>query len=102
MMQIGEVLGGKSYRKFVIEPHAGNMIDIGANIGIVSLDWTTRIANVHVHAYEPNPETFAVLLKNVEANRLSHRITLHCEAVGRETGVMRFSASHSSMLTSAY
>jgi FkbM family methyltransferase len=102
MMQIGEVLGGKSYRRFITEQHAGTMIDIGANIGIVSLDWATRIADVHVHAYEPNPETFAVLAKNVEANRLSHRITLHPEAVGRETGVMRFYASRSSMLTSAY
>jgi hypothetical protein len=37
MMQIGKVLGGKSYRKVIIEPPAGTMIDIGANIGVVSL-----------------------------------------------------------------
>jgi hypothetical protein len=60
LMQIAEVMAGKCYRRCMKEPRSGTVIDIGANIGVVTLDWATRLEGVRVHAYEPHPETYAV------------------------------------------
>jgi hypothetical protein len=37
------------------EPDSGEVVDIGANIGALSIYWLSRKANVNVHAYEPSP-----------------------------------------------
>ena len=76
-------------------------MDIGANIGMVSLDWATRLPHVRVHAYEPHPGTFAMLAENVAANHLSERVTCHQQAVGREIGMLTFHTANESVLTTA-
>src|SRR6267378_2169653 len=43
------------------EPDVGELIDIGANIGALSLDWLSRKPAVKVHAYEPSSGTVELL-----------------------------------------
>ena len=78
------------------------MIDLGANIGVVTLDWATRLKGVTIHAYEPHPATLAILAANVSENRLAQRVRIYNEAVGRATGTLVLRTFWRSVLTSAY
>jgi FkbM family methyltransferase len=78
------------------------MIDLGANIGAVTLDWAHRSRPLRIHAYEPNPSTNRVLRRNVEANGLSGRVTVFDEAVGRDNGELRLWTNVNSMTSTAY
>ena len=102
LLQIAEVLAGRCYRRCMDEPHSGTVVDIGANIGVVALDWAMRLRGVYVHAYEPHPDTYAVLAANVEKNWLSRRITAYCEAVGRYNGTTVLRNSTVSVNNTAY
>ena len=78
------------------------MIDLGANIGVVTLDWATRLKGVTIHAYEPHPATFAVLAANVSENRLAQRVRTYNEAVDRGPGTLLLRTFWCSVLASAY
>ncbi len=97
-----EVFGERHYRRHIERPLDGVLIDIGANIGAVTLDWASRSSRLHIHAYEPNPATNRVLRHNVEVNGLTDRVTVHHEAVGRESGQLRLWTNVHSMATTAY
>jgi FkbM family methyltransferase len=97
-----EVFWRRCYRREVTEPRHGVMIDIGANIGLVTLDWATRLPGTIIHAYEPYPPTFSNLISNLKANGLLQRVSLHNEAVGRSGGTMVFRPAALSSLVSAY
>ncbi|RPI02078.1 MAG: FkbM family methyltransferase, partial [Zetaproteobacteria bacterium] len=47
------------------------ILDCGANIGMATLYFTWRYPRAEVHAFEPDPDTFALLKRNVEANGLT-------------------------------
>ena len=48
-------------------------IDVGANIGIYSLHASRRLGGSgKVHAFEPTPETFDILTKNLRLNQLTN------------------------------
>jgi FkbM family methyltransferase len=102
LLQFYDVFRDKSYRRYIVEPRAGTIVDIGANIGAVTLDWMTRLLEIHVRAYEPHPATFAMLRANIEANGLAARIVTYPEAVGGRSGVIALRASGPSMETTAY
>lgn len=74
----------EGFGKSVILEHIAQwkvFVDVGANIG----DWTIFFAannkNASVYSFEPHPELFNVLKKNVEINHLNN-ITLHNFALG--------------------
>lgn len=102
LLQCYEVFRDKSYRRYITEPHCGTMVDIGANIGVVTLDWMTRLLKIRVHAYEPHHTTVAMLRANIEANGLASGITIYPEAVGGCAGMMALRAGGLSMQTTAY
>lgn len=97
-----EVFGERQYRRHISSPKDGVMIDLGANIGLVTLDWASRSRRLRVHAYEPNYLTNRVLRRNVEANGLTDRVTVHDEAVGRESGQIRLWTNVNSVTVTAY
>jgi FkbM family methyltransferase len=97
-----EVFGERHYSSHVESPRDGVLIDIGANIGAVTLDWASRARRLSIHAYEPNPATNSTLRHNVEANGLAGRVTVYDEAVGREPGRLRLWTNVHSMAASAY
>jgi hypothetical protein len=73
LAQFIEVFLHRIYRQFIREPRHGVLVDIGANIGAVSLDWTSRLPHIRVHSYGPHPRTFAILEENVAANSSRER-----------------------------
>lgn len=75
-------------------------VDIGANIGVITLHAALRVApNGKVHSFEPTPRTFQFLKDNIQVNGLleSGLIDLHCEAVSDTVGDAQLSIySHNS------
>jgi FkbM family methyltransferase len=60
------------YRSPGFTPEAGwRVVDVGANIGVFSL-WAERLG-AEVVAFEPEPRTFASLVRNVAGRRISPR-----------------------------
>ena len=57
-------------------PPGGAVFDIGANIGVYSMNIASRIEGVTVHAFEPVHRTWESLKNNVARNQLSDRV--HC------------------------
>jgi FkbM family methyltransferase len=102
LLQFYEVFRDRGYRRYITEPRRGTVIDIGANIGVVTLDWATRLPDLRVHAYEPHPASFAMLCENVQVNHLTPRIATYREAVGGRAGVVALRASELSMEATAY
>lgn len=64
------------------------VIDVGANVGLFTC-WLGALGQ-RVHSFEPIPETFCRLAKNVAYNKLTARIVLNCMAVGEESGIVQF------------
>jgi len=97
-----EIFGERQYSRHINTPLKGMMIDLGANIGAVTMDCALRSASLRVHAYEPNPATNKVLRLNVDANGLSERVTVHNEAVGRARGELILWTNMHSMMVTGY
>jgi len=66
-------------------PADATVLDIGANIGIMTVLIARRVRHGHVHAFEPIPENFRALQRIVEHFRLQN-VTLHQMALGSTTG----------------
>jgi FkbM family methyltransferase len=69
----------------------GSIIDIGANIGVVSILLAKRFANETVHAVEPNPATLEALTSNLRRNKLTN-VKVHKVAVSDKDGTVHFNA----------
>lgn len=64
------------------------IIDIGANIGYYTLIFARQVgAEGHIYAFEPEPENFALLQKNVALNNY-HNLTLINKAVADQAGTL--------------
>jgi len=61
-------------------------IDVGANLGLMTL-WAARLigASGHVHAFEPQPDTYAVLERHLAINAVRN-VTVHRCALGAQPG----------------
>lgn len=97
-----EIFANGCYRRRLGRLSDGAIVDIGANIGMFAIDCATRYPDVHVHAYEPNPETFKTLQRNIADNGLAARVHVYNEAVGREPGILRLWQSDGSIAATGY
>lgn len=69
------------------------VVDIGANIGIYSIAAARLTGDVgKVYAFEPEAENYRILVKNIEANKLSNVIPIQ-KAVADESRVRRLFTS---------
>jgi FkbM family methyltransferase len=64
------------------------VLDIGANVGVVSAYWALNGANVT--AYEADPETYKILIRMLEKTHLSSKIKAVNAAVWTHTGTVEF------------
>ena len=79
--------------KSLIRPH-DCFIDIGANIGHISISLKKYLPSIQCFAIEAHPETFKVLNNNIKLNKLNIR-TINC-AVGEENNkTIKFQDSNS-------
>lgn len=97
-----EVIVLGAYRKHLREPLRGAVVDLGANIGTSTLDLLSHFPSIRVFAWEPNPETFARLERNIVSNGLSDRVTIHRAAAARGAGELTFSVGVPSVFATAY
>ncbi len=67
-----------------------SMIDVGANLGLISLYVLSKVAQTKIYAFEPGPAQRALLEKTVERNRLEKSISIYSCALGKEAGVAKF------------
>lgn len=64
--------------------HDMTVIDIGANIGFHSVICGRRVSNGRVIAFEPDPNNFDLLRKNIELNRLRNVHTEQLAVMDRD------------------
>lgn len=80
----------------LLQGRPGTFLDIGANIGLVTVP-VARDSIARVHAFEPEPRNFDFLSRNVQANGLAERVTLHHAALVAEGGVVPFELSEDNL-----
>ncbi len=62
------------------------VIDIGANIGLISISILDKIPSAKIYAFEPGPHQFKLFNKTIAANDLSSRVTLSPIAMSNNKG----------------
>ncbi|MGE0089579.1 MAG: FkbM family methyltransferase [Bacteroidales bacterium] len=65
--------------------NSGHVIDIGANIGVMTYHFAHKLPNAMVHSFEPNPENFQVLSRIKHKFRLNN-VFLYNYALGNKNG----------------
>jgi hypothetical protein len=82
-----EIYGWLQYNRHTdFIPQSGwTVFDVGANIGVFTLLQATQGAGVY--AFEPNPDSYGRLLRNVTANKLNDCVRLFPMALGDERGM---------------
>lgn len=65
-------------------------IDIGANIGLYSLNAALHFPEMEVHAFEPDQRNLAHLHANLFLNNLQDRVKVHPVALSDHEGEVRF------------
>src|SRR6185369_14438497 len=82
--EIYESLQYERHADFI--PQSGwTVFDVGANIGVFTVLQATQGARVY--SFEPNPDSYSRLSRNVAANNLSDCVRLFPTALGDERGV---------------
>jgi FkbM family methyltransferase len=69
-------------------PDDAVILDVGANIGNHSLFWASGIVGApakRIHAFEPVPATYQILLRNIEINEFGDVIIPHNLGLGDES-----------------
>ena len=96
-----EIYVDRFYERMSV-PSGAVALDIGANIGAMSLFWAEDNPDLRCHAFEPNPTCYATLRQNIEANNLSSQVSTHPEAIGGASGTMDLWTNVPSTLSTAY
>jgi FkbM family methyltransferase len=82
-----EIYDSRQYDRHVdFIPQSGwTVFDVGANIGVFTVLQATQGARVY--SFEPNPESYSRLSRNVAANKLGGCVRLFPTALGDERGM---------------
>jgi FkbM family methyltransferase len=76
-------------------------IDVGANIGLMSLFASTKVGDTgKIYAFEPEPDIFQILMQNIDLNNFQN-IELHMKALGSKTESGRISLAFEDIRGSA-
>jgi FkbM family methyltransferase len=102
VLLLNEVFIDRWYEIGALPPPDANMLDIGANIGAVTLFWAARSQSLRIHGYEPNPSAFDTLVRNLGQNRLQQRVRVFSEAVSRQTGSLNLWVDIPTELSTGY
>lgn len=66
------------------------LLDVGANIGYHALRLAIREPQARVHAFEPLPQSFEFLSRNIAANGLAGRVRAHAHGLSKANGSFEF------------
>jgi len=79
-MLFSEIYMDRYYEPLNAPPKA-LVLDIGANIGAVTMFWALKRPDIFFHVYEPNPQCLPALLRNMQWNGLAPQVKLYREAI---------------------
>lgn len=65
-------------------------IDVGANIGVYSIIAASKIKKGRVYAFEPIPNTVAILKQNIYLNNISDQVTIIEKVASDKSGKEKF------------
>lgn len=77
----------------LLEDGKGAVLDVGANIGIMTVHLANKLPNSTVHAFEPIPDNLSVL-KRIIAKFNLKKIKIHEVAVGETNGNVQMILPH--------
>ncbi len=67
-----------------------SMLDIGANIGLMTLNVLHACPEVRIHAFEPGPHQAGLFKQTIETNALADRVQLYSAALSNDIGEVSF------------
>jgi FkbM family methyltransferase len=99
MIAVRRVKHGEIFEPRVTQPIVKELLkhpepiflDIGSNIGLVSLYVLSEVPNVKILAFEPGAHQRILFQKTIDENKLSDRITLYPYAMSNKNGTAQFS-----------
>lgn len=74
---------------FSIPKNPSTIIDIGANIGEISLRFASKFPNAQIHSFEPHPLTFQRLSENINLNKFEN-LQVYNLGMGSSIGQVHF------------
>ena len=74
--------------KYFTQYDQGTFIDVGANIGLITAP-IAKIGHVKCICFEPDPNNYSYLARNVEINAKGNNVELHRIALANKSGVVR-------------
>jgi FkbM family methyltransferase len=77
----------------LLEDGKGAVLDVGANIGIMTVHLANKLPNSTIHAFEPIPDNLSVL-KRIIAKFNLKKIKIHEVAVGETSGNVQMILPH--------
>ena len=83
---ITEILDEQTYADFCARGGGQVLLDVGANVGLVSLSLCHKHAKLEAHCIEPHPTTYSLLRTNIDANLLSDRVTAYFGGASDRSG----------------
>ncbi len=88
-----EIFADDAYRmddlRADVDPEA-SVLDVGGQIGSFSLAMSQALPKARIEVYEASPTSAGYISRNVAANALGDRITVHACALAGETGTFTF------------
>ena len=72
----------KFFQSYAFKP--GNVIDVGANLGVISFLFSEYFSTKKIHAFEADPFTFQALRQNIELNTCSNIIAENVAVAGHD------------------
>ncbi len=69
--------------------NAISFLDIGSNIGLISLFVLSKMPDIKIYAFEPGPHQFELFSKTIKENELNG-IILYNKALGKKNGIAKF------------
>jgi len=77
--------------KIIANTPNGTFIDIGANVGLISLRLLAKNPKLKIHAFEPGPHQYKLLKKTIQDNNLQPKVKLYSKALSDKRGSAIFS-----------
>ncbi|MFP4403918.1 MAG: FkbM family methyltransferase [Candidatus Woesearchaeota archaeon] len=80
----------KYIRSYFTKKKGNIFFDIGSNIGFYSILLINKKLYKQAYAFEPNPDTYKILSKNIKLNKLTKKITPNQIALGEKQTTVNF------------
>jgi FkbM family methyltransferase len=81
-----EIFVDHFYDPIPVPPAGATVLDLGANIGAVTMYLAAGRPDLTFHAYEPNPDAFGSLRRNLKDSGIERQVVSYPEAVGGTAG----------------